>query len=106
MTKLTDYPKIPLWPASGLGLHERPERDFGVLGELCHVAAHLETLDSLISIAIFLYPLPYSCVALCSFYHSFNPHDLNNAIDIFKAIFAFGDFNCTEPLGDHKQTLI
>ena len=38
-----------LWIRYGLGW---PERDFGVVGELCHVGAHFEDLDALIFMAL------------------------------------------------------
>ena len=37
-----------LWIGSGLGW---PDRDFGIVGELCHVGAHFEALDALIFMA-------------------------------------------------------
>ena len=59
MTQLTDYLKIPLWPTSGTGLDWAwigpglgwSERDFGVVGKLCHVEADFEALDALIFMA-------------------------------------------------------
>ena len=44
LKSLYGQPLERVWIGPGLGW---PERDFGVVGKLCHVGAHFEALDAL-----------------------------------------------------------